>query len=30
MKELPEEVINSGGMTAHEFAHKLAADANTK
>ena len=30
LKELPREVIYSGGMTALEFAHKLAADANTK
>ena len=30
IKELPREVIYSNGMTALEFAHKLAADANTK
>ena len=30
MKELPREVIYSGGMTALEFAHKLASEANTK
>ena len=30
IKELPREVIYSGGMTALEFAHKLAVDANTK
>ena len=30
IKELPREVIYSGGMTAMQFAKKLAADANTK
>jgi len=30
IKQLPREVIYSNGMTALEFAHKLAADANTK
>ena len=30
MKELPREVIYSGGMTAMQFAKKLAVDANTK
>ena len=30
LKELPREVIYSGGMTAMQFAKKLAADANTK
>ena len=30
IKELHREVIYSNGMTALEFAHKLAADANTK
>ena len=30
IKELPREVIYSGGMTAMQFATKLAADANTK
>ena len=30
MKELPREVIYPDNMTALEFAHKLAADANTK
>lgn len=30
IKELPREVIYSNGMSALEFAHKLAADANTK
>ena len=30
IKELPREVIYSGGMTVMQFAKKLAADANTK
>ena len=30
IKQLPREVIYSNGMTPLEFAHKLAADANTK
>ena len=30
IKELPREVIYSSGMTAMQFAKKLAADANTK
>ena len=30
LKELPREVIYYGGMTAMQFAKKLAADANTK
>ena len=30
IKELSREVIYSGGMTAMQFAKKLAADANTK
>ena len=30
IKQLPREVIYSNGMTALEFAHKLASDANTK
>ena len=30
IKELPREVIYSGGMTSMQFAKKLAADANTK
>jgi hypothetical protein len=30
LKELPREVIYYGGMTALEFAHKLASEANTK
>ena len=30
IKELPREVIYSGGITAMQFAKKLAADANTK
>ena len=30
LKELPREVIYSDGMTAMQFAKKLAADANTK
>ena len=30
IKELPREVIYSGGMTAMQFEKKLAADANTK
>ena len=30
IKELPREVIYSDGMTALEFAHKLASEANTK
>ena len=30
LKKLPREVIYSGGMTAMQFATKLAADANTK
>ena len=30
IKELPREVIYSGGLTAMQFAKKLAADANTK
>ena len=30
IKQLPRDVIYSNGMTALEFAHKLASDANTK
>ena len=30
IKELPREIIYSGGMTAMQFAKKLAVDANTK
>jgi len=30
IKELPREVIYSNGMSALEYAHKLASEANTK
>ena len=30
IKQLPREVLYPDGMTALEFAHKLASDANTK
>jgi len=30
IKQLPREVLYPDGMTALEYAHKLAADANTK